>query len=135
MDKHIVAITAFVKSADGKRFLVLQRGKHEIAYPGLWAFPGGKAEQGESVQDTLRREVKEETGLEIEETKEYLKDFTFLRKDGHNVIGFCFLVRAKGEKVILDKDFDAYRWVTPAEFASLDHIAGMEEETELAFKK
>jgi len=132
--KHIVAITAFIKNQKGDRFLVVKRSENEIAYPGKWAYPGGKVEKGDSILDTLKKEVLEEVGLEIEDYKEYLKDFTFVRPDGHNVVGFIFLVKTKSENVILDtKDFSEYRWVTPEEFFDLDYIPTMDEEVELAF--
>lgn len=131
--KHIVAITAVIKNIEGNKILTIKRNKDEIAYPGKWAFPGGKLEKGETVLDTLKREVKEEVGLEIEDYKLFLKDYTFIRPDGHNVVGLTFLVKAKNNKIILSKDFEDYKWVTLNDFNSLDHIEGMEEEVNLAF--
>jgi len=129
---HIVAINALIKNKEGK-FLIIKRNKNEIAYPDKWAFPGGKVERGQSIMDTLRREVLEEVGLEIEDYKKYLKDFTFIRPDGHNVVGFCFLVKAKLGKVTLSPDFDDFKWISPEELKKYDHIEGMEEEVRLAY--
>ncbi|MDO8582257.1 MAG: NUDIX domain-containing protein [bacterium] len=135
MDKklHIVAITAFIKDTSKDKFLVVKRSNHEIAYPGKWAFAGGKAERGETILTTLKREVLEEVGLEIQDSTRYLKDYTFIRPDDQNVIGFCFEVIAKSENVKIAKDFDEYRWVTREEFLKLDYIPGMEEEVNAAF--
>lgn len=71
--------------------------------------------------------------MEIEDGKEYLKDYTFVRPDGQNVIGVCFLVRARSEAVRLSGDFEDFRWIRPGELSLYDHIAGMEEEVGLAF--
>lgn len=133
--KHIVAITAFIKNKEGNKFLVVKRNKNEIAYPGMWVFPGGKVEKGETVFQTLKREVAEEVGLEIETRKKFIKDYTFVRPDGHNVVGFCFEVIAKSENVKLSPEFEDYKWVTPEDLNSLNHISGMEEEARIAFKK
>lgn len=130
---HIVAITAFIRNPERDRFLVVKRSAQEIAYPGKWAFPGGKTERGATILDTLKREVLEEVGLEIEDTKKFLKDFTFVRPDDVNVVGLCFEVVAKPGTITLGKDFDEYRWITPGELDALDHIEGMEEEVRLSY--
>jgi len=134
---HIVAITAFIKNNQGNKFLIIKRSLNEIAFPGKWSFPGGKLERGENIMETLKREVKEEAGLDIEENhKVFLKDFTFIRPDGKNVVGMCFEVKSKHENVTIPtKEFDEYKWVTPEEFKEYDYIEGMEEEVNLAFKK
>lgn len=45
----------------GDRVLMVQRGRPPFA--GLWSFPGGSSEHGETVEETARRELMEETGL------------------------------------------------------------------------
>ncbi len=132
--KHIVAVTAFIKNKEGDKFLVVKRNKNEIAYPGLWSFPGGKVEKKETVFQALQREVAEEVGLEIEEHKKFIKDYTFVRPDGHNVVGFCFEVVAKSENVRLSPEFEDWKWITPGELVSLRHIDGMEEEVMIVFE-
>ncbi len=131
--KHIVAITAVIKNESGDRILIAKRSANEIAFPGKWAFPGGKSEKGQTILETLKREVLEEVGLEIKDTKTFLKDFTFVRPDGHNVIGLCFLVTAKPGEIKIGKDFDEYAWVTAEELGNYDTITGMDEEVTLAF--
>jgi len=131
--KHIVAITALIKNQKGDRFLMLKRNKNEIAYPGKWALPGGKIEKGEKIIDVLKREVLEETGLEIEDSKKYLGDYTFVRPDGHNVVGLTFAVNAKSDEVVISSDFEDYKWLTPKELKKIDYIKGTEKEVELAF--
>lgn len=46
------------------RYLITQR-RAGVHLGGLWEFPGGKRESGESLEDCLRRELREELGIEI----------------------------------------------------------------------
>jgi len=48
----------------GERILITQRFDN-VHLPGLWEFPGGKVEAGESLQAALEREIREELGLQI----------------------------------------------------------------------
>lgn len=50
----------------GERFLVCQRPAHK-RHGGLWEFPGGKLESGESDAEAAKRELREELGVEVVE--------------------------------------------------------------------
>jgi len=60
----IVVAAAIIQQEE--KFLLTRR-KPESDLGGLWEFPGGKKEPGETLKDCLRREVKEELGVEISE--------------------------------------------------------------------
>ncbi|MSV29775.1 MAG: NUDIX domain-containing protein [Bryobacterales bacterium] len=49
---------------DSGRVLLIERGKEPLK--GYWSLPGGALEVGERIEDGIRREVREETGLEVE---------------------------------------------------------------------
>jgi 8-oxo-dGTP diphosphatase len=49
---------------DGDRILLVERGKEPLK--GYWSLPGGVLEVGETLEEGLRREVREETGLLVE---------------------------------------------------------------------
>ncbi len=58
----IVGVGAII--LDGERILMAQRGKEPLQ--GWWSLPGGALETGERLADAVKREVWEETGLEVE---------------------------------------------------------------------
>lgn len=47
---------------DGDRWFLQRRDPRSAVLPGLWEFPGGKVEPGESLEAALRRELQEEVG-------------------------------------------------------------------------
>lgn len=60
-DRPLVGVGAIIFR--GEQVLIVQRGR-EPAY-GKWSLPGGLVELGESLEDAVRREVREEVGLDI----------------------------------------------------------------------
>lgn len=59
----MVVAVALVR-ADGR--VLMQRRHYEAVHGGLWEFPGGKVEDGESLEIAAIREIKEELGIELE---------------------------------------------------------------------
>jgi len=60
-----VGVGAIIVNREGKLFLA-QRGPQAKNERGLWEFPGGSVEFGERLTDALKREMREEYGVEIE---------------------------------------------------------------------
>jgi 8-oxo-dGTP diphosphatase len=112
----LLVVAAALVQAD-KTVLVQQRpaGK-QLA--GLWEFPGGKIEAGESPEAALVRELREELGIEV--AAEALSPVTFASEAlaGRHLILMLYAARTwSGEPQALEAD--ALRWVTPAEMAAL----------------
>lgn len=103
------------KKKEGKIFYLL------LQYPGLrhsktyWDLPKGHIEKGEKEQETVKREVKEETGLEDVEIilgfKETIK--YFFRWEEKNIFKFVtfYLAKAKTEKVKISGEHMGYKWL------------------------
>ncbi|MBS3151214.1 NUDIX domain-containing protein [Candidatus Woesearchaeota archaeon] len=129
--EHVVVITGIVKFKD--KILLLKRNSKMEMHPNKWSFPGGKVISGETLFQALQREIKEETNLEIEDTKRYISDYTFTRPSGKNTIGFCFLVNAKNNKVKLSKEFTDFSWISPEEIENYNIIPYLKDEVKKAF--
>jgi 8-oxo-dGTP diphosphatase len=59
--KHIVAVSALVQNDQGETLLLKTHYRNDT-----WEMPGGQVEEGEPLEEAVRREVFEETGIEIE---------------------------------------------------------------------
>ena len=60
----LIRLVAAVIERDG-RYLITQR-RSTAVLPGLWEFPGGRVENGETDEEALRRELRERLGTEVE---------------------------------------------------------------------
>ena len=105
----ITEVAAAVIEADG-RYLITRRAKGHLE--GLWEFPGGKVRSGETLPECLRREVKEELGIEVR-VGEKLETVTWRYPDRTLVLHFFRCGLAGGE--ITPQEGQAFAWVTPEE--------------------
>lgn len=94
--------------------ILLEKRKNE---PGKdkWSIPGGLVELGERVEQTVIREVKEETGLEVEKP-EHIDVVSNLEMDEKGRIKYHFViidyfVKLKGGKLKASSDAAELRWV------------------------
>jgi len=65
--------------------------------PAGWAIPGGFVDYGESLEDAVRREAKEETGLDIELIKQFHTYSDPGRDPRHHTISVIYIARAEGK--------------------------------------
>ncbi len=87
-----------------------------------WDLPGGGVQLPERAIDALRREIREETGLEVDNV-EPMKVETAMRdeKDWY-IILIVYRCTALSDQVTLSEEHAQYAWVTPEEFLHLDAI-------------
>lgn len=123
---------ALVLNADG-RILLQQRHDQNIpSANGKWEFPGGKVEFGESPEDAARREVKEETGCDVEIVGMVPFVFSHIweRSDGGQVqtITTCYVARlVSGIPRSGDPKVGDIKWYTLKEIKELDTLSGVNE--------
>lgn len=92
---------------------------------GNWyTVPGGHIELGERSEEAVKREIKEEVGLEVEPIKILLVQEAIFPRDyikHEHYIFMDYLCRTKSSTVKLDqKEIQEYRWVSPREALQLD---------------
>jgi 8-oxo-dGTP pyrophosphatase MutT (NUDIX family) len=142
---HRVATTAIIYNKEGK-FLITKRAAHKKHFPNRWTVPGGglsvddyinlpRTKEGDnqwyySLTNGLRREVKEEVGLEIGKP-EYLLDPTFIKGDDMPVLVLSYFAEYLSGNVVLDEDTTEYAWIAGSEVHKYDLIEGIDHEIEL----
>ena len=110
--KQIEVVAAIIRKGD--KIFATQRGYGE--WQDWWAFPGGKMEVGETPEEALKREIREELSAEINvgellTTVEY--DYPKFHLTMH-----CFLCTLVGEALHLN-EHEAARWLTKDELDSV----------------
>lgn len=113
--KTIEVVAAVIRH--GNQVFATQRGYGE--FEGGWEFPGGKMEPGETPQEALIREIKEELDTEIEvgeliETVEY--DYPKFHLTMH-----CFMCTVKSGHLVL-KEHEAAKWLTKNTLDAVDWL-------------
>ena len=124
-----IKVVAAIIIKDGQVFAT-QRGYGE--FKGWWEFPGGKMEPGESPQEALKREIREELDAEVE-VRELLETVEWDYPNFHLTM-HCFICSLLSESLHLN-EHEAATWLTyetlrsvkwlPADEILLDRVADL----------
>ena len=114
---HRTVVVGLVRNSLGELLICRMKDDRGV-FPGQWGFPGGGIEPGEQMLEALRREMREELGIEISHIRPaFFKDGSYekLFADGsQRAVYMIFLVfecRAIEEIIRLNEEFNEYRWV------------------------
>lgn len=116
--KLFVAAKAFVVHR-GKTLIIRESAQYKTGTQiGKYDVPGGRIKIGEDLWECLRREVREETGLEVKIGKPLHVHERRITRDEEQwqIIRIFFLCETDSEAVTLSRDHDDFRWITPEEY-------------------
>jgi len=102
----IIGVKACI--VDDGKILLMRRSKDYGDISGTWDIPGGRTSPGEEPVEGLRREVKEETGMEISEVLRPLDARTVFNDGKKQIVRITFLCKAEGEVNISEEHTDFY---------------------------
>lgn len=108
--KKIAAI--ILENDEGEILLYLRDNKPDIPFPDHWDLIGGHVEEGESPEQALVREVREELGIELKEY-EYFRTYECLDGDAYPNTKYIY----KGKISIPIEEITLYEGVRPAYFS------------------
>lgn len=118
--RFMVAIGAIIENEATGKILVVKRT--DEFKQGEWEITYGRIDQGEDLDDGLRREVWEETGLKNVEIKRVVRMWHFYRGEktaDKEIHGLTFHCTVTKPKVQLSDEHSEYQWVSPEEAISL----------------
>jgi 8-oxo-dGTP diphosphatase len=144
---HEVVITAIVVKKG--KYLITRRSPQKRRFPGKWTVPGGKLEISDYadlpketefywynvLEKVLKREVKEEVGIEIKNI-EYVTSLATIHADGNpSLVISCLADYASGEIKLQKDEADKFVWVNLKEAKNYDLLDGIYEELVMAEKQ
>lgn len=100
------------------KFLIVKRDDNDEIGAGTWEFVGGKIEFGEGLEDALKREVKEEVGIDIMVEK-LLYATTFNTDPTRQVVILAYKCGTKDNEVVLSNEHSNYKWASKDELRDI----------------
>lgn len=134
IEKQFVAMKAFIVDEQNDTIFLMHKGTKDALNPGKWEVPGGKMEFGETTAETFLREVREESGLDIEIGSNIMRpwQWTFTKPNGDRIqiIAVGKICRALNQKVDYSNQTDTDdliegRWVPIWKVLSYDLIPNL----------
>jgi len=103
------------------QYLLLKR--NNVPAKGQWWLPGGRVRKGESLEQAVKREVFEETGLKCGVLSQV--GVTNMIFPECHTISIYFLMESEGRDVKMNDEHSEYRWVSTLPEDSHDYLRGM----------
>jgi len=109
-------VIGVIFSKDAGKFLLIHRFEKNLkdsAYNNCWNFPGGGVEFGESLENSVIRELKEELGINIVVNCLIPKAFSSVRESWHGIL-ICYICTIKDHcyTIKLNEESDKFGWFT-----------------------
>ena len=141
--RFMVAVGAVIELGETGKILVNRRNSNLDWQPNEWEIMYGRIDQFEGLENGLKREIKEETGIEDLEIISVLTVWHIFRGSEESaeneLIGITYRCRTQTETVKLSPEHSSYKWITPQEAIGLSSVSGIRRDIgkfmEVAAKK
>ncbi len=135
--RFTVAVGAVIEHTDSGKILLMKRAATADYLPDIWEDLMGRVKQFEEPADALKREVREECGLEVEILKPLaiFHDYRGEITAENEWIGITYWCKASSDRVVLSNEHSAYRWVSPQHALDLAEHPGVRMDIEAFIKE
>lgn len=120
MESPVIRVVGAIVERNGAVFAARRNADRSAG--GLWEFPGGKVEAGESPEVALRRELQEELGVDI--SVGLLVDRSLSDVGSVRIELSCYAAEFEGDDPVSSSDHDAMQWVPLTELSALQWAPG-----------
>jgi ADP-ribose pyrophosphatase YjhB (NUDIX family) len=110
-----VGVKAFLKNKDGKYLLVKRSADKYKGTKGTWDIVGGRIEPGSKLHDNLKREIKEETELDLLSEPILIHAQDIIPNAEKHVVRLTFTATVDGEPMLDKSENVEFKWLTKAE--------------------
>lgn len=120
--KRVDVAYVLLLDEDEKNILLV---KNKSKGPSYYTLPGGAVEKGETLEEAAIREVKEETGLEVQINGVFTISEAFFEERGHHAIFFTFIGKIIGGEITisLPEEIEEVSWMAVEEAEQYVHLS------------
>jgi 8-oxo-dGTP diphosphatase len=117
--KQFVAVRAVIIKDD--KVLIIRESDVYGKGLGRYDFPGGKVQMGESINEAIEREVKEEVGIKVKIGNPFYVDEwrPVVKGEQVQIIGIFYICESMDSEVKLGSDHDDYKWMPVSDYSSV----------------
>jgi len=130
--RFLVATGAIIENTKTGKILLLKRSEEKDFSGGIWEYITGRMNQFEEPEDGLRREIREEAGIEVEIVKP-VSIFHIFRGEKiaeNELVGIMYWCKADTEEIKLSEEHTDFQWVSAKEALAMMEKPGMKKDIE-----
>ena len=106
-----------------RQILLTRRAANDDYMPLLWDIPGGTVEAGETVEESLARELKEEVNIAVDIIKPIYAYSNLSQMPVRQTVQIVYLCKFKGGVIQLNGEHEEFKWIGANDISELDTIA------------
>jgi len=117
-----VGVKALLKNKEGKYLLLLRSAEKYPETGAQWDIVGGRIDPGSTLIENLKREIKEETSLDLTEQPKLVAAQDILRGPKKHMVRLTYMAPINDGNVVLDEDHTEFRWFNMEELQHLENL-------------
>ncbi len=128
MEVKLFAATKALIIHNDKLLIIRESSNYEDGVNvGQFDVPGGRVESGQKFDESLIREVKEETGLEVKIGNPFFVNESWpnVRNEQWQIVRIFFECSVDSDKVVLSEDHDVFKWIDPSDYKKHNLIGNL----------